>query len=491
MRRITLRILLGGLVGVAFVISRLTYPKRPTWMIGEPHEVWASLPIGDPGALWGWLAELNKSIRGETRRVSWGALKAQGAKASLRENLRNDRRYLMSAGSGGLTNQFMSMVNAIYLARESNRIPILLHFVGYAMQIGGPAHKLPVSDVFDLSRVSMVLDGMPIVEIHELRQHDLEQDHLKVVSFDGEFEQMDKLGRPLVPGDLIVAEPPETEALACWSWSLNHGRTAFLSGFDDVQWLPLPKNVYADNYTTESGSDFLKLARFARDANGVPQESFQALDQLNLPRPSLLPDPELFCIDDLFWYSEQPQRWDFHTEWRVGSGAWAIVGKYLRFQPALVGLADRYLRHAFGLQTRQALPPFFAVHIRRGAEHYAHAAWEALREIEAVLGIHLEHIIFTTDEPDPDWRAPLLSYGWHFVDHDAMETGDKFGHWLPTLLDNVILSRATGFLGTHGSTMSIIAMRRVIDWNGGIGRWISWGHSIPEGWKWAWHRNHQ
>lgn len=121
---------------------------------------------------------------------------------------------------------------AIYLARESNRIPILPHFVGYAQQIGGPAHKLPVSDVFDLSRVSMVLDGMSIVEIHELRQHDLEHDHLKMVSFDGEFEQMDKLGRPLVPGDLIVAEPAETEALACWSWSLNHGRTAFLSGFD-------------------------------------------------------------------------------------------------------------------------------------------------------------------------------------------------------------------------------------------------------------------
>jgi hypothetical protein len=73
-------------------------------MIGEPHEVRGSLPIGEPGAFWGWLAEVNKSIksiRGETRRVSWGALKGQGAKARLRENLRNDRRYLMSAGSGG------------------------------------------------------------------------------------------------------------------------------------------------------------------------------------------------------------------------------------------------------------------------------------------------------------------------------------------------------------------------------------------------------
>jgi hypothetical protein len=126
--------------------------------------------------------------------------------------------------------------------------------------------------------------------------------------------------------------------------------------------------LYAEGYWTESGSDLLKLSRFARDANGVPQESFEALDQLNIPRPSLLPDPELFCIDDLFWYSEQPQWWDFHTEWRLGTGAWAIAGKYLRFQPALVGLADRYLRNAIGLQPHQTLPPFFAVHIRRGGE---------------------------------------------------------------------------------------------------------------------------
>jgi hypothetical protein len=37
------------------------------------------------------------------------------------------------------------------------------------------------------------------------------------------------------------------------------------------------------------------------------------------------------------------------------------------------------------------------------ADHYAHAAWETLQEIRRTLGIHIGHIVFTTDERDPEW----------------------------------------------------------------------------------------
>jgi hypothetical protein len=30
--------------------------------------------------------------------------------------------------------------------------------------------------------------------------------------------------------------------------------------------------------------------------------------------------------------------------------------------------------------------------------------------------------------PALETRAPLVSYGWHFVDHIA-GTGERFGHW--------------------------------------------------------------
>jgi hypothetical protein len=37
-------------------------------------------------------------------------------------------------------------------------------------------------------------------------------------------------------------------------------------------------------------------------------------------------------------------------------------------------------------------------------EHYAHAAWEVLRDIKELLNIDIQRIIFTTDERDPEWR---------------------------------------------------------------------------------------
>jgi hypothetical protein len=26
-------------------------------------------------------------------------------------------------------------------------------------------------------------------------------------------------------------------------------------------------------------------------------------------------------------------------------------------------------------------------------------------------------------------RAPLLEYGWKFIDHEAVKTGERFGWW--------------------------------------------------------------
>jgi hypothetical protein len=130
--------------------------------------------------------------------------------------------------------------------------------------------------------------------------------------------------------------------------------------------MPLPRSVFAEGQASVEHSDLRLLSEFARDASGAPQESLHLLDELNRTHPSVLPDPQLFCLDVVFWYAEQPRRWDFHTEWREGAGVWAAVGRHARFQPGLVRIADDYLRHAFGVSRQQAVPPFFAMHIRRG-----------------------------------------------------------------------------------------------------------------------------
>lgn len=109
MRRLIHRSVLGGLSGLALCLVSWTILYWPQWAgltprhLGHAHELWADVPFAEPEQFWGWLAEENKRIRGgeETRRMSWGALKSQGAKATVRENLRDDRRYLLSALSGG------------------------------------------------------------------------------------------------------------------------------------------------------------------------------------------------------------------------------------------------------------------------------------------------------------------------------------------------------------------------------------------------------
>lgn len=121
----------------------------------------------------------------------------------------------------------------IYLAHESNRIPILMPFMGHESQFGGPPlHDLAVSDVFDLRLASAHLGGMPIVELHELVAQDYQQHRHKVTKFDGEFEQEDASGRTLVPGDLIVAEPAGQEILGCWNYALTHGRPLMFGQFN-------------------------------------------------------------------------------------------------------------------------------------------------------------------------------------------------------------------------------------------------------------------
>jgi hypothetical protein len=83
-------------------------------------------------------------------------------------------------------------------------------------------------------------------------------------------------------------------------------------------------------------------------------------------------------------------------------------------------------------------------------------------------------IVVTSDERDAGWWADVAAMGWYRVDHGALGTADRLGTWYPVFLDAVIQSRGVGFLGTARSTMSLLAKRRVEDWQGGIGQMVQW-----------------
>lgn len=64
-------------------------------------ELWGDVPVNTEEEFWPWLKAENERLEPGKRRVSWGALREQGAKSTIWENLRQDRRYLTTFVSSG------------------------------------------------------------------------------------------------------------------------------------------------------------------------------------------------------------------------------------------------------------------------------------------------------------------------------------------------------------------------------------------------------
>ena len=88
--------------------------------------------------------------------------------------------------------------------------------------------------------------------------------------------------------------------------------------------------------------------------------------------------------------------------------------------------------------------------------------------------------------------------GWYTPNHVEEQTEDKYGIWYvqsrvsplsmcptshryPVLIDAVIQSSGVGLLGTPGSTMSLIAGRRVMDWYHGEYHNVKWEVRYSQG----------
>jgi hypothetical protein len=111
----------------------------------------------------------------------------------------------------------------IHLAHLSDRIPILPALNADSGHLLSDAHDLAVSEVFDMSQLSLHLGDLPIVELHELKTSNYLPDRLKVVVYDEEVAQADVHGRRLSIGDMIAAAHPAEEEIGCWSWFQGHG----------------------------------------------------------------------------------------------------------------------------------------------------------------------------------------------------------------------------------------------------------------------------
>jgi len=160
----------------------------------------------------------------------------------------------------------------------------------------------------------------------------------------------------------------------------------------------------------------------------------------------------------------------------------------MRWTPHLEQLADVYVREAIGVPDHEPIPAFITIHARRtdfkaacrGPLHDCFAPLSVMarrvKEVQDELaerGVNASYILMTSDEKDPEWWQGVWKMGWSSLNHTKIV--EKHGKWYPILIDAVIQSNCAGFVGTEGSTMSIVAVRRVETWHNGVTRLVKWG----------------
>ncbi|KAF7317539.1 hypothetical protein MKEN_00840700 [Mycena kentingensis (nom. inval.)] len=393
--------------------------------------------------------------------------------AAFKDNLLPEVQYLTSWTGSGFTNDVMTFINLIYLGVLTERVPIVPHFIPTHV-MKSVAHTGPgidFGDVFDLERY-YELTGQAVLDWRQVK--------------DPESKTVDPLG--------------------CWNvWEpvnpkVNQG----------PHWTPSPHRLKLDvSYSNAPGwikrspnsEDDLHTQFTALMALGFPTMRNRFLTAAELS-PILQerhsPDEHLLCFDNLYWACDLEGH-EMEQDW---SAAWRLVGQHLHWTKKIEGLANEYLRDAFKLGPKDPVPYFIAIHARRGdfganphacnnlprdeclapLSAYDRRVKQMQAKLKADKGLDVTHVLLTSDELDPEWWATALrTYDWARADHALLETRKKHGVWYPILIDAALQShpRAMGVVGTFSSTVSVVAGKRVVSWNGGVPhvlvRWGRWG----------------
>ncbi|CAK5280721.1 unnamed protein product [Mycena citricolor] len=380
------------------------------------------------------------------------------------DNLLNETRYISSWGaSAGWTNDVITFSNLVYLGILTDRVPILPEFL--STHIRGII-TIPFSEVFDLPRFRKLL-GRPVLEWREVK--------------DAESETIDELGCWNVWATMNFKQQETHDPAPRETW-ISDLLNLDISYTKTPPWISLKPYI-----PTEPWSSFWSLAALSfpdkRKASLVPPEP-SPIKHVSLP-----PDEHLLCYDFVY-YAVALEGLEFQFDF---SPAWRFVGRYMRWTPRLEKLAEEYTRIALG--GVDLIPPYISIHARRDdfkaycsggkisqglclptLDGYAAQVEEVQAEL-AERGIHVRHVIITSDEDDPEWWKLVSARGWHYIDHVGLKTRERLGVWYPILIDSVVLSAGIGHVGTEGSTMSWIAAKRVRDWHGGVTRLLDWSNS--------------
>jgi len=382
----------------------------------------------------------------------------------FRDNLRDDTSYITAWSNAGFTNQFMSYVNMIYLGTITDRVPIIPPFAPDD-HISSSAGIIPFGDIFDLEHLR-----------HVLRTPILEWRDVKNLSYHNPYSTS------------------EVEHLGCWSTrnrvskDPNRAENVVRHLGLDVAYTRVPHVTQLKPLNPEDNHVvFSKLAATVYPVR--PLVSPQSLPRFTRSPlgHNLSPDDKLACFDFLYYATSGVDVYEWRFSW---SPVWQSIARHLKFTQPMLDLGQEYLRRAFLIhESDNELPPFIAVHVRRGdfayfcstdsnpdcfppLSVYKKHVDDIAVEIQSSHDIdpHALQVLIMSDEVSPDFWEEVRKEGWFHINHTTEHTLERLGEWYPPLIDIVAQSYAVGFVGTEDSTFSLMGQRRVESWNGGVTR---------------------
>ncbi|KAJ6526422.1 hypothetical protein B0H19DRAFT_1275776 [Mycena capillaripes] len=367
--------------------------------------------------------------------------------ASFRDNLRTDINYITSWPANGWSNQVIEFMNLLYLARLTERVPIIPRF--RPVHMAASTSHIDFSDVFDLPRLRKELKT-PILEWRDVKVSVV---RIETVEDLGCWDLHHKTWD--VESESLYLEPPANLNL-------------------DVSYTPVPKWVRDSIQMDHRDHSMLlwplaSMVTFngrARSLRVLPKPTLSPLHQA-----SLAPDDQLFCSNSLYFdfgINLLQDRQDL-------SPAWQVFGRHMHWAPTVQEIANNFTRQMLDIEPGERIPPYIAVHVRHGdfgiwcgtvsirecfapLSAYMRRVKEVRAEILEDTGVTIDRVIVTGDEQDP---SP-----WNFTGHETNR--------YPMFIDAVIHGAAYGFVGTDRSTVSILARRRVSS-RGGVAEMVKWG----------------
>ncbi|KAJ7675369.1 hypothetical protein B0H17DRAFT_1207731 [Mycena rosella] len=383
---------------------------------------------------------------------------------SFRDNLRPEVQYITSFGSGGWSNDVISIMNLIYLGLITERVPIIPVFLPSHTMLStlNTEHTpLPFGDVFDLPHLRQAI-GKPVLQWSDVKASN--------------STVLDDLGCWNVWESIQYYDKAPRGSFAPWKLKLD------ISYTKTPDWIKMIPNFEHDRY-----SSFWNLAKLAfpstRSASLVPP----------LPSPkhnvSLPPDEHLLCYDFLYYvaaqqseeigldYSRTVLPGDLSANTCDGPPEWNAWQR--------VHSADARR------EVDEPVPPFVSVHVRHNdfrewceqgitADEcfaplpvIARRVKEVQDEIRERKGIDVTRVIVTSDEKNRTWWGDVEDLGWFAPDHSR--TQELYEDWYTILIDAIIQSKGAGFVGTARSTVSVLSNKRVESWQDGSIRTVKWG----------------